>query len=103
MTQQKPTGQSSARLNVELPNDLEEIYANLTMISHSASEIIMDFARVMPNKPKARIHSRIVMTPINAKLLNQALADNLRKFEAKYGEIVIPDNVKLDPNKGFTK
>jgi len=99
----EPTDQKPKRINIELPADLEAVYANLTLISHSASEIIVDFARAMPNKPKARIHSRIVMTPMNAKLLYYALADNLKKFETKYGEINIPDNIRLDPNKGFIK
>ena len=95
--------QQPQRLSVELPNDLEATYANLALISHSTSEVIIDFARAMPNKPKARIYSRIVMTPMNAKLLHRALSENLIKFEAKYGEIKIPENVILDPNKGFTK
>ena len=99
----KPTGQQPPRINVELPADLEAIYANLALISHSASEVIMDFARAMPNTPKAKIYSRIVMTPMNAKLLHRALADNLGKFEEKYGEISIPENIILDPNRGFTK
>ena len=100
MTQ--PTSKQPARINLELPADLEEIYSNFTVISHSASEIIMDFARIMPNKPRARIHSRVVMTPINAKLLLRALAENIQKFEAKYGEINIPENIMLDPDRGFT-
>ena len=99
----KPASQQPPRINVELPANLEATYANLTLISHSVSEIIMDFARVMPNTPKARIYSRIVMTPMNAKLLHRALADNLNKFEEKYGEIKIPENIILDPNRGFTK
>ncbi len=90
------------RLNVEIPNDLEATYANLTLISHSASEIIMDFARIMPNKPKNKVHARVVMTPINAKLLYHALGENIKKFEAKYGEIQIPTtNVVIDKDKGF--
>ena len=99
----KSSGQQPARINVELPVDLEATYVNLALISHSTSEVIIDFARAMPNKPKAKIYSRIVMTPMNAKLLHRALADNLTKFEAKYGEITIPENIILDPNKGFTK
>ena len=100
MTQ--PTGKQPTRINLELPADLEEIYANFTVISHSTSEVIMDFARIMPNKPRAKIHSRVVMTPINAKLLLRALAENIQKFEAKYGEINIPENIILDPERGFT-
>jgi len=91
-----------ARLSIQLPAGLEEIYANLTLISHSTSEIIMDFARVMPNNPNAKVHARVVMTPINAKLLHRALAENLQKFEAKYGEIQVPaQNIVLDREKGF--
>jgi len=100
----KLTGNQPTRLNIELPGDLEAIYANLALISHSASEIIVDFARQMPNIPKAKIHARIVMTPMNAKLLHQALAENLNKFEEKYGEIKIPEmNILLDRGRGFTK
>jgi hypothetical protein len=99
----KPSEKQPTRINVELPADLEAIYANLTLISHSTSEIIIDFARAMPNKPKAKIRSRIVMTPMNAKLLHRALGENLGKFEAKYGEITIPDNIIIDPKRGFTK
>lgn len=103
MTDKPDKSPQPARINVELPGDLEAIYANLTLISHSTSEVILDFARAMPNKPKAKIHSRVVMTPLNAKLLYRALGENLQKFEAKYGEITIPQNIVLDPNKGFTR
>ena len=75
------------RLNVELPADLEAIYSNFALITHSSSEIIVDFARVLPNTPKTRIYARVIMTPINAKLLHKALGENLRKFEEQYGEI----------------
>ena len=77
-------------LQIELPEDLDETYANFAMIAHTPSEIVVDFARLMPNKPKARIHARVVMTPMNAKLLQQALADNLKKFESQFGEIKTP-------------
>ena len=103
----KPTepvkGAQPTRINIELPTDLEAIYSNLTLISHSPSEIIIDFARVMPNAPKSKVHSRIVMTPMNAKLLHRALTENLKKYEAKYGTINIPENIVIDPNKGFVK
>lgn len=95
--------QQQTKLNIELPADLDATYANLALISHSTSEVIMDFARVMPNIPKARVYSRIVMTPMNAKLFLHALADNLQKFEANYGEIPMPEQpVLIDRSKGFT-
>jgi len=96
-------GNQPTRINIELPADLDATYSNLTLISHSPSEIIIDFARVMPNAPKSKVHSRIVMTPMNAKLLHRALTENLKKFEAKYGSITIPENIVIDPNKGFVK
>lgn len=99
-----PTGKQPARINIELPTDLEAIYANLALISHSPSEMILDFARMMPNTPKAKIYARIVMTPMNAKLLHRALAENIAKFEEKYGEIKTPDqNMVIDRERGFTK
>jgi hypothetical protein len=74
---------------VEIPANLEVIYANFALISHSPSEVVLDFARVLPNM-KARVLTRLVVTPLNAKLLLRALTDNLSKFEATFGEIVVP-------------
>jgi hypothetical protein len=75
-------------LNVELgEKESEGIYSNLALISHSPSEIIIDFARVMPGVPKARVYARIVMTPAHAKLLLNALEDNIKKFESQFGTI----------------
>jgi len=82
-------------LAVELPATLEPVYVNTAIITHSASEIIMDFARVMPNFPKAKVNTRIVMTPLNAKLLLRALGENLSKFEGVYSEIRLPEGLSL--------
>ena len=82
-------------ITIELPGDLEPIYANTAIITHSASELILDFAQVMPNTPKAKIHARLVMTPMNAKLLLRALGENLSKFEGVHGEIKLPDGMSL--------
>lgn len=79
------------QINVELPAELEAVYANFAMITHSPSEIVIDFARVLPNVPKAKVYARILMTPINAKLLHHALGDNLTKFEEQFGEIKTPE------------
>jgi len=73
-----------------MPANLEAVYSNFALITHSPSEIVVDFARLLPNMPKARIYTRIVMTPLNAKLLLRALAENLGRFEAQYGEIIVP-------------
>ncbi len=82
--------QPQNQINIELGDkEAEGIYANLAMITHSATEMIIDFARVMPRSPKARVLSRIVMTPMHAKLLHKALEENLKKFEGQFGEIKV--------------
>jgi hypothetical protein len=78
------------KINIELPADIEGTYANFAMITHSPSEIIIDFARVLPNAPKSKVHARIVTTPMHAKLLLNALSENLEKYEAQFGEIKLP-------------
>ena len=62
-------------------------YSNLAVISHSPNEFFVDFIAMAPNMPQAKVQSRIIMTPENAKNLMAALADNLRKYEATFGEI----------------
>lgn len=79
--------QTQTQIEIELPQDLDEIYTNFAMISHTPSEFVVDYARLMPNTPKAKIRARIIMTPMNAKLLLQALAENVQKFEQQFGEI----------------
>ncbi len=101
----KPTPQQQqVRLNIELPPDLEAVYANLAVITHSASEIVIDFIRQMPGQPRARVQARVVMTPMNAKLLHRALGQNLAAFEEKFGEVHIPDEgVGEDKPIGFAR
>jgi hypothetical protein len=77
---------------IEMPASLEATYTNFALITHSPSEVLIDFARVLPNM-KARVLARMVLTPLNAKLLLRALGDNLRKFEDQYGEIVVPTHL----------
>lgn len=83
-TQQTPDG----RLNVELSEEIAEgIYSNLAIINHSPSEFVVDFLKVMPGVPKARVKSRLVLTPQHAKRLLRALNDNIQRFEEQHGEI----------------
>jgi hypothetical protein len=89
MTMPNPN-QGKKSLNVELPRDLEPVYANFALIAHSHSEIFIDLAQALPNQPKVRVKARVVMTPLNAKLLLGALQDNLAKYEAAHGEIDLP-------------
>ncbi|MBN1976311.1 MAG: DUF3467 domain-containing protein [Anaerolineae bacterium] len=78
------------QINIEVPPHLEATYANLAVITHTASEVIVDFARVLPNTPKAKVYSRIITTPMHANLLLRALNDNLNKYEEQFGEIKLP-------------
>lgn len=76
------------QLNIELPAEVADgTYSNLVMIAHSPEEFILDFIRVMPGLPKARVKSRIVVTPAHAKRLLMALEDNISKYENVYGPI----------------
>jgi hypothetical protein len=76
------------QLNIELSEEVAEgVYSNLAIITHSNAEFVIDFVRVMPGVPKAKVKSRLVLTPQHAKRLMRALNDNLQKFEAVHGKI----------------
>lgn len=86
---QKKNDPQSQQMTIELgEREAEGIYSNLAIISHSPAEFVIDFTRILPGVPKARVHARIVMTPQHAKLLLHALGENIGKFENQYGEIV---------------
>jgi hypothetical protein len=76
------------QINIELSEEMAEgVYANLAMIAHSNSEFVIDFIRLMPGVPKAKVKSRIILTPEHAQRLLLALEDNIRKYELNFGEI----------------
>jgi hypothetical protein len=83
---------------LELPAGVEPEYVNLARIAHSPSDIVIDFAHLLPGEPRAKIRSRVVMTPLSAKLLLRALTENIARYEAAYGEINIPVNSTLADN-----
>ncbi|HUH33575.1 MAG TPA: DUF3467 domain-containing protein [Daejeonella sp.] len=86
------------QLNIELSEEVAEgTYSNLAIITHSNTEFVVDFIRVMPGVPKARVKSRIVLTPEHAKRFMRALEDNIEKFEAVNGRIKIIDESKTFP------
>lgn len=80
---------------LEIPPDLEVEYVNLVRIAHSPSEMVFDFAHLLPGGQPARVRSRIVMSPLGAKLFYRALAENLAKYEAAFGEIGVPGDSTL--------
>ena len=80
------------QIDIELsPEVAEGVYSNLAIISHSSSEFVFDFIRIMPGTPKAKVKSRIVLTPEHAKRLLTALQENVAKYEQQFGKIVIPE------------
>ncbi len=84
-------------LNIELTEEVAQgTYSNLAIINHSPSEFVVDFIQMMPGVKKAKVKSRVVLTPQHAKRLMKALADNISKFEAQHGEIK-----DIDPGKGI--
>lgn len=80
--------QNQKQINIEMPEEIAEgIYSNLAIISHSQSEFVLDFVRILPNVPKAKVKSRIIITPHHAKRFLKALEDNVKKYEAQHGGI----------------
>ena len=76
------------QINIELNEEIAQgIYSNLAVITHSASEFVIDFVRIMPGIPKAQVKSRIILTPEHAKRLITALQDNIAKYESVHGII----------------
>ncbi|MBE7177576.1 MAG: DUF3467 domain-containing protein [Mucilaginibacter polytrichastri] len=89
------------QLNIELTEEIAEgIYSNLAIITHSNSEFVLDFIRVMPGVPKAKVKSRIVLTPEHAKRLLAAIEDNIDKYESANGEINTHEVPPLPMNFG---
>lgn len=76
------------QLNIELTEEIAEgIYSNLAILTHSNAEFVVDFIKVMPGTPKAKVKSRILLTPQHAKRLLRALSDNIQKYESVHGAI----------------
>ena len=81
------------QIQIELPEDIAQgTYSNLAIIAHSSSEFVIDFVRVVPGVPKAKVKSRIILTPEHAKRLLFALDENIRRFESQSGEINVNNN-----------
>ncbi len=81
------------QINIELgEKEAEGIYSNLAILTHSPAEFIIDFTRVFPGIPKAKVHARIIMTPQHAKMYLAALQNSVAGYEQQYGEIQIHQN-----------
>jgi len=90
----KKKQETENQINIELSEDMAEgVYSNLAMIAHSNSEFVIDFIRLMPGVPKAKVKARVIITPEHAKRLLVALKDNIRKYEDTFGAIKQTDDV----------
>jgi hypothetical protein len=90
--------QDHRTVNIEIGDkEWEGVYSNFVIITHSNSEFVLDFARMLPGSQKAKVFSRILMTPQHAKALLGTLENNIKKFEADHGQIKIAPG---DPSKG---
>jgi hypothetical protein len=93
--------QKENKINIELgEKEAQGIYSNLAIITHSPAEFIIDFTRIVPGVPKAKVLSRIITTPQHAKMLMKALEENVKKYEARFGEIKLENNP--EQQFGFT-
>lgn len=92
-TKSNPPNQSLPPM--EVPPDLKADYVNLVRIAHSASELVFDFAHLLPGSRATKVSSRVIMSPLGAKLFFRALSENLAKYEAAFGEIKIQGDSSL--------
>ena len=88
-----PSQPAGPKLNI--PEGMEPAYVNLARISHSLADIVIDFAHILPGETTANMRARVVMSPLSAKLLLRALTENIARYEATFGEIVMPSNSSL--------
>ena len=93
---EKPDKSPKQRLPpMSIPDDIEAIYVNLVRIAHSPSEMVFDFAHFLPGSRPAKVRTRIVMSPLGAKLLQRALSENITRYEKSFGEISVPGSKSL--------
>ena len=80
------------QINIQLDEKVSSgEYANFVVVTHSPAEFVLDFTRILPGVPKAKVHSRIIMAPQHAKAFLGALNENIKKYESKHGEIKLPN------------
>ncbi|NJN54049.1 MAG: DUF3467 domain-containing protein [Anaerolineae bacterium] len=88
-----PTQPAPQKITIDMPKELTAVYANVAFISHTPAELILDFAQVLPRTPRGKIMSRIIMSPMHAKMLHNALGQSLATFEQQFGAIRLPTNL----------
>ena len=96
-----PKKNKEQQVNIELDESTSQgTYSNLAIINHSPTEFVVDFVAIMPGTPKAKVKSRIILTPEHAKRFQSALADNIRRYEEGHGEIDSKDQPPIPLNFG---
>ena len=95
MTDETKQKKKPPQPRLRVPKDLHVSYANLVRIAHTPSELMYDFGRYLPGDPNAEVVSRVLMSPLGAKLFLMALTENLAKYETAFGEINIPKKQTL--------
>lgn len=95
--------QNQGQINIELDEKTAEgVYSNLAIINHSASEFVLDYVCIMPGTPKAKVKSRIILTPQHAKRLLKAMGENIHRYELAHGEIKDTEQPPIPLNFGPT-
>lgn len=85
-----PAPPGPQRIAIDMPKELQAVYANVALISHTPVEVVLDFAQILPRMVRGSVQARVIMTPMHAKLLQMALAQNLQNYERQFGEIRLP-------------
>ncbi len=100
-TEQPTPKPPQKKVNIDLPKDLKAAYANVAFITHSPAEMVIDFAQLLPRSSRGTVQARIIMTPMHAKMLHMALAQNIAKYEQQFGEIRLPQRGSALANSFF--
>jgi len=90
-----PPQKPGTPLPLEIPPDLEPAYANLARLSHTPTDFVLDFARLLPGDARATVTARVLMAPLGTKLFLQALTENVARYEAAFGPISLPSGSTL--------
>jgi hypothetical protein len=93
--QTPPEKPKPRRLGLEIPKELQAVYANAALIANTPAEMVIDFVQVLPRDGKGRVVARVIMSPVHAKLLQRALAQNVVNYERQFGEIRIPQQSSI--------
>ena len=94
-SESNPTSSGQKKVTIDIPANLQAVYANVAFISHTPAEIIFDFGQVLPRMPRGKVLSRVIMSPMHAKLLHMALGQQLAAFEKQMGNIPLPSSLSL--------